>query len=100
VFGWGLRLYIDARTPPPGAYPVSVEAQGGVWRFTHIALDSKQESGELHVPADRPVRLAMRPGPRAHSLWLPAFRLRLAATPMAEHAVWFQARGPRPSRAG
>ena len=95
IFVWGFKLYIDVRTPPPGAYTVTVESQGGAWRFTHLVLENKQESGELHVPAERPVRLVMRPDPSPERIWLPAFRLSLTAAPDSEHAVWFQAEAPR-----
>jgi cytochrome c oxidase subunit II len=63
------------------------------WIFTYP--DSGVTTGELHVPADKDVRLIIKAQDVLHAFWLPQFRLKQDAIPGQDAELRF-----RPSREG
>lgn len=63
------------------------------WIFTYP--DSGVTTGELHVPADKDVKLIIKAQDVLHAFWLPQFRLKQDAIPGQDAELRF-----RPSRVG
>jgi cytochrome c oxidase subunit II len=78
-------------TPPRNAYEVSVTGQKWNWLFTY---PNGHISDELHVPVDRPVLLTMTSEDVIHSLWIPAFRVKMDVVPGRYTRTWFEAHTP------
>src|SRR5690606_4992888 len=57
LFYFGSIGYIDARTPPPGAYQVNVRAYKWAWEFSY---PDGCTLPELHLPANTPIRVMLR----------------------------------------
>jgi cytochrome c oxidase subunit 2 len=92
VFGWGFQTYLDMSTPPDDAYEVNVTAQKWLWRFQYKSGAST--TGELHVPAGRPVKLVMSSQDVIHSFYVPDFRIKQDVVPGRYTEAWFNAREP------
>lgn len=92
LFGWGFQTYLDMTTPPEDAYEVNVTAQKWLWRFQYQSGAST--TGELHVPAGRPVRLIMQSQDVIHSFFVPDFRIKQDVVPGRYTEAWFTAREP------
>ncbi len=88
IFWWSFKSYMNLRTPPEGAYEIQVTGQRWSWQF---AYQNGYVDGDLHVPADVPVRLVMSSQDVIHSLFVPAFRLKMDAVPGRYTEAWFQA---------
>lgn len=92
LFGWGFQTYLDMTTPPEDAYEINVTAQKWLWRFQYQSGAST--TGELHVPAGRPVRLIMQSQDVIHSFFVPDFRIKQDVLPGRYTEAWFTAREP------
>ncbi|MEM7758534.1 MAG: cytochrome c oxidase subunit II [Cyanobacteria bacterium P01_A01_bin.40] len=66
---------------------VKVNAIQYAWIFTYA--DSGVISGEMHVPVNRPVSLAMTGGDVIHAFWLPEFRIKQDVIPGRETNLIF-----------
>jgi len=91
MFWWGFKGFMDMRTIPDNAYEINVHAYKWAWQFEYprgITTD------ELHVPADRPVRLIMNSQDVIHSLYIPAFRVKRDVVPGRYSDLWFIATRP------
>lgn len=92
VFAWGFRGYMIHTNPPDDAYEVRVEGDSWLWRFYydtgHVSVN------ELHVPANRPVKLIMRSSDVIHSFYVPDFRVKRDVLPNRYSQVWFEAIEP------
>lgn len=91
LFVVGFKSYMDMTTPPRGAYEISVTGQKWNWLFTY---PNGYVSDELHVPVDRPVLLTMTSEDVIHSLWIPAFRVKMDVVPGRYNRTWFEANTP------
>ncbi len=92
VFGWGLNGYVNLSTAPDDAYEIRVVGKSWLWEFHY-------ETGfvsvnELHVPADRPVKLVMSSDDVIHSFYIPDFRIKNDVLPNRYSTVWFEAMEP------
>ena len=78
-------------TPPANAYEILVDGQKWNWSFTYPNgyIDSN-----LHVPVDRPIRLVMSSQDVIHSLYIPAFRVKMDVVPGRYAKAWFEATEP------
>ncbi|MGE4159900.1 MAG: cytochrome c oxidase subunit II [Planctomycetota bacterium] len=89
MFYWGARGYMDMVTPPSNARQVQVLAKRWDWTFTQTggAKDSV-----LHVPVNEPVELVMTSvlDDVIHSLYVPAFRVKLDVVPGRYSKMWFK----------
>ena len=92
VFGWGFSGYMNLATPPDDAYEVRVVAKSWLWEFHY-------ETGfvsvnELHVPANRPVKLIMSSDDVIHSFYVPDYRVKRDVLPNRYSSLWFEATEP------
>lgn len=88
IFFLGFTVFMDFRTPPVDAYDVRVVATQWNWQFIYPGGIS---SDELHVPKDRPIRLVQESRDVLHSLYVPAFRIKMDVVPGRYTYQWFQA---------
>jgi len=91
IFYFGFRSYLDMATPPANAYEVLVTGQKWKWTFTY---PNGYVDENLHVPVDRPVRLVMSAADVIHSLYVPAFRIKMDVVPGRYSTTWFEATAP------
>lgn len=92
MFYMGFTTYMDIKTAPRQAYDIRVVGQKWSWVFSY---PNGHVSAELHVPVDRPVRLTMTSEDVIHSLFIPAFRVKMDLVPGRYTTTWFH-----PLRAG
>lgn len=88
VFGWGFQTYVTMTTPPDDAYEINVTAQKWLWNFTYE--NGARSTGELHVPADRPVKLIMSSSDVIHSFYVPDYRIKQDVVPGRYTETWFR----------
>ncbi|MDX1586116.1 MAG: cytochrome c oxidase subunit II [Balneolaceae bacterium] len=92
VFGWGFQTYVTMSTPPDDAYEINVTAQKWLWNFSYE--NGARSTGELHVPADRPVKLIMSSNDVIHSFFVPDYRIKQDVVPGRYTETWFQVSEP------
>jgi cytochrome c oxidase subunit 2 len=88
MFYRGFTGYMDMRTPPDGAMEIMVNAKKWSWLFTY---PNGWGEPELHVPRDVPVTLVMTSEDVIHSLFIPAFRVKMDVVPGRYTKLWFNA---------
>lgn len=91
IFYLGFVTYVDLRMPPGNPYEVGVTAQRWSWSFQY---PNGYVEDTLHVPVDRPVLLTMTSEDVIHSLYVPAFRIKMDVVPGRYTKTWFQAVRP------
>jgi cytochrome c oxidase subunit 2 len=91
IFVFGFKGYLDMATPPANAYQILVEGQKWNWSFTY---PNGYVDADLHVPVDRPVQLLMSSADVIHSLYVPAFRIKMDVVPGRYSKAWFEATEP------
>jgi cytochrome c oxidase subunit 2 len=91
MFYVGFKTFINMRIPPARAEEVNVTAQQWSWFFQY---SNGHTDSELHVPVDEPVRLVMTSQDVIHSLYVPAFRLKMDLVPGRYSKAWFRATEP------
>lgn len=92
IFAWGFQIFLNMTSPPDDAYEIHVTAQKWLWRFEY--QNGATSTGELHVPADRPVRLIMSSNDVIHSFFVPDFRIKQDVVPGRYTSAWFNAPEP------
>lgn len=88
VFTWGFKVYLKLNISPPASYEIQVTASQWKWDFTYP--DGTVYAGDLHVPANRPVRLVMNSMDVVHSFFVPQFRVKQDVVPNRYTSVWFE----------
>ncbi len=88
VFTWGFQLFIRLGVSPPNSYEITVRAAKWNWLFEY---PNGARSNVLHVPVRRPVRLRMSSSDVIHSLFVPAFRVKMDVLPGRYTYAWFEA---------
>lgn len=88
IFYFGFTSYLNMSTPPANAYEIQVTGQKWNWSFTY---PNGYVDQNLHVPQDRPVRLVMSSVDVIHSLFIPAFRIKMDVLPGRYSKAWFEA---------
>lgn len=96
IFGWGFKVYTDISTPPNDAYEIHVTGKQWLWQFSYA--NGANSIGELHVPANRPVKLIMSSDDVIHSFYVPDYRVKKDVLPNRYTTVWFQAKKPGESQ--
>ena len=91
IFFWGFVGYLDMRQPPDNSYEIQVTAKKWSWSFTY---PNGHVDNNLHVPQGRPVRLVMSSDDVIHSLYIPAFRLKMDVIPGRYTTTWFESGSP------
>lgn len=94
IFGAGFIGYLDLRTPPENAYEIQVIAKKWNWSFVY---PNGVIRPNLHVPEDQPVKLVMSSDDVLHSLFIPAFRVKMDCVPGRYSTLWFEATEPTES---
>jgi cytochrome c oxidase subunit 2 len=88
IFVWGFVGYMEMRQAPDDAYEIQVIAKRWQWNFVY---PNGHIESDLHVPLGRPIRLVMTSDDVIHSLFIPAFRLKMDVVPGRYTKTWFQA---------
>jgi cytochrome c oxidase subunit II len=83
----GLRVFLDADTPPPNAEVIEVEARQ--WQFT-FTYPNGATGNALYLRVNRPVVLKLNSKDVLHALYIPAFRLQRNAIPGRTSEMWIQ----------
>ncbi|MBC8328187.1 MAG: cytochrome c oxidase subunit II [Planctomycetes bacterium] len=91
LFWIGMTGYVDRRTAPAGAYTVYVTGQKWSWSF---AYPEGFVSNELHAPVGRAVKLVIGSTDVLHSVYIPAFRVKMDAVPGRYTEAWFESNRP------
>jgi cytochrome c oxidase subunit 2 len=91
IFVFGFKGFLDMSTAPANAYEIHVEGQKWNWSFSY---PNGYVDPNLHVPVDRPVRLVMSSQDVIHSLYVPAFRIKMDVVPGRYSKAWFEATEP------
>jgi cytochrome c oxidase, subunit II len=88
IFAIGTDIYFKIYRPPATAMDVYVVGKQWMWKFQHT--EGQREINELHVPLGRRVKLTMTTEDVLHSLFVPAFRMKLDVVPGRYSTVWFE----------
>ncbi|TWT78199.1 Cytochrome c oxidase subunit 2 precursor [Posidoniimonas polymericola] len=89
IFFQGFVGYIAMRNAPANAYEIEVIAQKWSWSFYYPKEGIT--SAELHVPKDTPIKLILSSTDVIHSLYIPAFRVKMDCVPGRYNELWFEA---------
>lgn len=94
VFGWGFKGFMELTQVPENAYEIQVTAQRWSWTFEYP--NGATTTNNLHVPANRPVKLIMksRANDVIHSLFVPAYRVKKDVLPNQYTQLWFNVKEP------
>ena len=84
-FGW--QSYLGLRNVPEGAIEIEVIGQQFSWIF--IYPNDKVAENELVVPHGQPIKLNITAEDVNHSLFIPAFRIKMDAVPGLDSYTWF-----------
>lgn len=87
MFYMGFVGYMEMRQAPENAYEVGVIAKKWAWSFDYN--NGELIHPELHVVKDQPVRLMMTSHDVIHSLYVPAFRVKMDCVPGKYTDLWF-----------
>jgi len=85
ISGW--KSYTGLRTVPKGTLEISVIAQSFSWIF--IYPNDKETENILVVPEKKPVKLNLTSDDVLHSLYIPAFRVKVDAVGGMNTYAWF-----------
>jgi cytochrome c oxidase subunit 2 len=89
MFVWGAWVYFRLARVPDNALDVYATGKQWMWKFQHPS--GQREINTLHVPVGRPVRITMASEDVIHSLFFPAFRVKMDVLPSRYRTMWFQA---------
>jgi cytochrome c oxidase subunit II len=84
-FGW--QSYLGLRTVPAGAIEIDVIGQQFSWVFVYP--NGKVSEAELVVPRGSPIKLNVTSEDVIHSLYIPAFRVKVDAVMGMKSYMWF-----------
>ncbi|MCA1792432.1 MAG: cytochrome c oxidase subunit II [Desulfobacteraceae bacterium] len=85
VSGW--QAYTGLRNVPEDAMEIDVIAQSFSWIF--IYANGKETENEILVPVNTPVKLNVTSADVIHSLFIPAFRVKVDAVKGINTYAWF-----------
>ncbi len=91
-FAWGWKVYHEMRDIPDNAYEIYVKGYKWGWDFEYNS--GRTASGEIYVPANRPVKLLMTSKDVIHSFYIPSFRVKQDAVPGKYSSLWFEVKEP------
>jgi cytochrome c oxidase subunit II len=87
MFYIGWSSYIGLRNVPPGAVEIDVYAQQFSWIIVYP--NGKETENEIVVPRGKPVKLNVTSEDVLHSLFIPAFKVKIDAVKGMKTYVWF-----------
>ncbi len=85
ISGW--RSYIGLRNVPEGALEIEVTGQSFSWLFYYP--NDKETENEIVVPVGTPIKLNITSADVIHSLFIPAFRVKVDAVNGIQTYAWF-----------
>lgn len=91
IFFYGFVGFLDMRNAPDDSYEINVIAKKWNWSFVY---PNGHVDANLHVPAGKPVKLVMSSQDVLHSLYVPAFRVKMDCVPGKYTTLWFNATEP------
>jgi cytochrome c oxidase subunit 2 len=89
MFVWGFQVYLEMATPPKDAMEITVTGQKWFWTFDYP--NGASSPGELVVPVNQPVKVLIHSKDVIHSMYIPAFRVKMDALPNRYTVLWFEA---------
>ena len=92
MFYWGVSVYFALARPPSNAMEIYAVGKRWMWKFQHVT--GQREINELHVPVGQPVKLLIGSEDVIHSVYIPAFRVKMDAVPGRTTTLWFEATKP------
>lgn len=87
MFYLGWTSYMGLRNVPEGAIEIEVFAQQYSWIFVYP--NDKETENELVVPQNTPIKLNITSMDVLHSLYIPAFRIKVDAVKGIQTYAWF-----------
>ncbi len=87
MFASGWQAYVGLRNVPQGAIQINVIAQSFSWIFVYP--NDKETENEIVVPVNKPVKLNITSLDVIHSLFIPAFRIKMDAVQGIKTHAWF-----------
>ncbi len=87
MFFWGASLFYKLSRPPADAMEILVTGKQWMWKMQHPT--GRWEINDLHVPLGRPVKLTMTSEDVIHSMFIPAFRVKMDVVPGRYTSLWF-----------
>lgn len=93
LFSLTLRQLQRERSVPPDAMVVEVTGQQWFWEFTYpeTNITANSQSGNLVLPAGRPILFEVRSKDVIHSFWVPELAGKVDAIPGRTTTIWFEA---------
>jgi cytochrome c oxidase subunit II len=92
IFVWGAVIFFQAHTPPKDAAEIYVVGKQWMWKLQHV--EGPREINQLHVPANRDIKLIMTSQDVIHDFFIPAFRVKQDVLPGRYTMIWFRATQP------
>ena len=89
IFVWGFKGYMKMSIVPANAMEIKVTGQKWFWTFEYPG--GVTTVNELVAPIHKPVKLLMSSKDVIHSLFVPAFRVKLDVLPNRYMIAWFEA---------
>lgn len=87
IFYIGWSSYIGLRDVPPDAIEIDIYAQQFSWIVVYP--NDKEIENELVVPKGKPIKINLTSEDVIHSLFIPAFRVKVDAVKGRDSYVWF-----------
>ncbi|MCG8565118.1 MAG: cytochrome c oxidase subunit II [Desulfobacterales bacterium] len=87
MFASGWQAYTGLRNVPEGAMEIEVIAQSFSWIMVYS--NDKEVENEIVVPVNTPVKLNISSADVIHSLFIPAFRVKVDAVAGISTYAWF-----------
>jgi cytochrome c oxidase subunit 2 len=89
MFVWGYQVYLEMSVPPKDSMEIKVTGQKWFWTFDYA--NGATSPGELVVPINKPVKVLLSSKDVIHSMYVPAFRVKMDALPNRYTVLWFEA---------
>ncbi len=87
MFASGWKSYTGLRTVPKGTLEIQVFAQSFSWIFVYP--NEKETENLMVVPQNKPIKLNITSDDVIHSLYIPAFRVKVDAVQGIQTYAWF-----------
>ncbi len=89
IFIAGAWVFFRMQRVPANALEVYATGRQWMWKFQHPT--GQREINTLHVPVNRAVKITHASEDVIHSLWFPAFRVKMDVLPNRFRTMWFEA---------
>lgn len=87
LFFWGLNGWMKYAVAPGEAMEVVVTGKQWLWQFEYP--DGSRTINDLHVPANKPVKLTMTSEDVLHDFFVPDMRVKADVVPGRYTTIWF-----------